>query len=354
MNKTRVLVVDDSAFMRKVITDIINSDSDLQVIDRARNGQEAIEKIIKLNPDVVTMDIEMPGLDGLAALKTIMNSRPVPIIMLSSLTTKGAEKTLMALQLGAFDFIAKPSGEISLDIRDIQNEIISKIKIAAAAKSKLGNFASDQTAKISSAKAVMLNNKTARKANFEKIILIGTSTGGPKALYEVLPQFPPNLEVPVLVVQHMPPNFTRSLAERLNAASAIKVKEAEHGEEILPGYAYIAPGDLHLHVNNNSRNKLAVSLNTNPPRRGHRPSVNEMFESVANNFKGDIIAVIMTGMGNDGTEGLKAIKEGGGFVIAEHPSTCIVYGMPRAAVESGRVDKIVPLKEITSEILKAL
>jgi len=354
LNKIRVLVVDDSAFMRKVISDIINNDPGLQVIDKARNGQEAIEKVIKLNPDVVTMDIEMPGLDGLTALKTIMNSRPVPIIMLSSITTKGAEKTLMALQLGAFDFIAKPSGGISLNIKDIQEEIISKIKLAAAARGKLGSLTSAQSAKNFSVKAVPFIKKKPIKMDFAKIILIGTSTGGPKALYTVLPKFPPDLEVPILVVQHMPPNFTKSLAERLDAASSIRVKEAEQGEEILPGYAYIAPGDFHLHVINNSRNRLAISLSTDPPRRGHRPSVDELFESVARNFKGDIIAVVMTGMGNDGTEGLKAIKERGGFVIAEHLSTCIVYGMPRAAVESGRVDKIVPLNEITSEVLKVL
>lgn len=354
MTAIRVLVVDDSAFMRKVISDIINNDPDMEVVGKARDGQDALKKIQELNPDVVTMDVEMPGLDGLAALKELMMIDPVPVIMISSLTKRGTEQTVKALQLGAVDFIAKPSGQISLDIDTVKDEIIHKIKTAAGTKNKLANF------KYQGVVSPILPVSTTKKLNLsstlDKMVFIGTSTGGPKALHEVIPRLPANINAGILIVQHMPPGFTRSLAERLDSLSQITVKEAEHGEKILPGCAYIAPGDYHLTVSRpaSGLRELKVNLTKDQPRGGHRPSVDTMLESAAQHFWSDMVCIIMTGMGHDGSQGVQLVKERGGKVIAEHQSSCIVYGMPKAAVATGCVDKIVPLKDISSEVFKLL
>ncbi len=356
MNVIKVLVVDDSAFMRKMLSDIINSDPDLEVVGTARNGQDALKSIRTLNPDVATLDVEMPEMDGMMALETVMRTNPMPIIMLSSLTQAGADKTMRALELGAVDFIAKPSGQISLDIDKLKDEIIRKIKMAAGTKKTLEKINRIPSFKLPSSQPIeekaLDNNK-----QLNKLIVIGTSTGGPKALNQVLPKFPASLDAAILVVQHMPAGFTRSLAERLNSLSRIKVKEAEDGETILPGCAYIAPGDYHLKVQNQrigSTQKLMVKLGHEAPRGGHRPSVDEMFVSVAEQFWGHIVAVIMTGMGNDGTVGLQYVKAKGAKIIAEHQSSCVVYGMPKSAIESGHVTKVAPVDEITNEVLRLL
>lgn len=352
----KVLVVDDSAFMRKMLSEIINSDPDLHVVGTARNGQDALQKIKEMDPDVVTMDIEMPEMNGLKALENIMQTNPLPIIMLSSLTKVGAEQTLQALQYGAVDFIAKPSGQISLDIDKLTDEIIRKIKIAAGTKKKLEKFNIINSITLPFNRPAIEKGPVSLK-QLNKLIVIGTSTGGPKALNQVIPKFPSNLDAGILIVQHMPAGFTKSLAERLNSISNVRVKEAEDGETIHPGCAYIAPGDYHLkvlsHKNANAQN-LVVKLDQTSPRGGHRPSVDEMLISVAEQFWGQIVAVIMTGMGNDGTQGLQYIKAKGGKVIAEHQSSCVVYGMPKSAIESGNVNKIAPLNEITEEVLKML
>ncbi|HZK42812.1 MAG TPA: chemotaxis response regulator protein-glutamate methylesterase [Syntrophomonadaceae bacterium] len=355
MPVVKVLVVDDSAFMRKVITDIINNDPHLEVIGKARDGRDAIKKIKELRPDVVTMDIEMPGLDGLSALAIIMEEIPVPTIMLSSLTKIDAGQTVKALSLGAVDFITKPSGQISLDIDIVKDEIIEKIKTAAGTKKNLqnfsiiGNFVEDKTTK----KDSVIDEKKLLK----KIVVIGTSTGGPKALHQVIPNLPKNIDAAILIVQHMPPGFTKSLAERLDSISNIRVKEAEDNEVIVPGCAYIAPGDYHLFVKAKDIFKtkhLYVSLNQLPPFGGHRPSADLMFSSVVEQFWGHTIGVIMTGMGRDGAEGLAQIKDHGGLTIAEHESSCIVYGMPKAAVQTDKVDEVVPLENISEKILQLL
>lgn len=355
MPAIRVLVVDDSAFMRKVISDIINNDPELEVVGRARDGLDALKKIKELRPDVVTMDVEMPGMDGLSALAKVMEEYPVPIIMLSSLTKSGAEQTVKALSLGAVDFIPKPSGQISLDIDKVKDEIISKIKIAAGTKKKLKNFYN--ISQYIEDKATKSNKNIDLKKSLNNIVAIGTSTGGPKALHQVIPKLPGSINAAILVVQHMPPGFTKSLAERLDSISQIRVKEAENNEIIVPGCAYIAPGDYHLTVNSrlvSGTKQLYISLDKTPPYGGHRPSVDVMFNSVANEFWSRIIGVIMTGMGRDGAEGLAKIKDQGGFTIAEDKSSCIVYGMPRAAVETGKVDKVVPLQNISEEIIRLL
>jgi len=355
MAAIKVLVVDDSAFMRRVISDIINSDSTMHVIGTARDGQDALQKIEQLKPDVVTLDVEMPMMGGMETLATIMNSNPLPVIMLSSLTQSGADYTIKALQLGAIDFVPKPSGQISLDIDKVKEDIVKKIKIAAGTKHKLQNSNIEQDFVPLSREIVDKVIDSGRQLN--KLVLIGTSTGGPKALHQVLPNLPARINAGILVVQHMPAGFTKSLAERLNSLSQIKVKEADDGEIVLPGCAYITPGDYHLNVVSEvkgSRKVLRIKLSQKPPRGGHRPSVDEMLESVAAQYWSDIICVIMTGMGKDGTEGLKSIKDRGGRVIAEDQSSCVVYGMPKAAYESGRVDKVVPLRSISEEVLKML
>ncbi len=356
MVKIKVLVVDDSAFMRKVIADIINSDAELEVVGKAKNGNEALLKVKELKPDVITMDVEMPEMDGLSALGKIMTTDPVPIIMLSSLTKSGAEQTFKALQLGAVDFIPKPSGQISLDIETIKEEIVKKIKIVAGTKKKLQNF--NSIPEIFTKKEVSpLKKAIDPNKELNKLVLIGTSTGGPKALHQVLPRFPAYIDAGILVVQHMPPGFTKSLADRLDSLSEIKVKEAEQGEKVLPGCAYIAPGDFHLTVLRSTRDsvrELYINLDKSMPRGGLRPAVDVMLESVAEQFWSHMVCVIMTGMGHDGASALGRIKAKNAKIIAEHQSSCIVYGMPKAAVETGMVDKVVPLADISEEVLRML
>lgn len=350
-NFIKVLVVDDSAFMRRVISDIINAQPGMEVIGKAYDGADALQKISQLQPDVVTMDIEMPNMDGLTAVKKIMETTPVPVIMLSSLTKSGAEHTMQALNLGAVDFITKPSSTLTVDINTIKDDIVRKIIIAAGTKKKLqnsyfiGNNARPQKG--------TFNKSLNRTAKSNKLVLIGTSTGGPKALHQVIPKFPADLDAAILVVQHMPPGFTKSLAERLDSLSNLKVKEAEHMEPVLTGCTYIAPGDYHLTIAGNSKD-LLINLTRSQPRSGHRPSVDEMFYSAARQFWSQMVCVIMTGMGQDGSAGLLELHQKGARIIAEDQSTCIVYGMPKAAVETGLVDSVVPLGKITDEVMRML
>jgi len=349
MKNIRVLVVDDSYFMRKLISDLINDSGIAKVIDTAKNGVEAIEKVKHLSPDVVTMDVEMPTMNGIEALQYLMKHHPVPVIMLSSLTKEGTETTIQALQLGAFDFIAKPSGSISFDIKKVQNEIIDKILIAAKEKEKWTRQwnIKDRT---KTAKTIIFPEKKER--NPEGILAIGTSTGGPKALHEVVTKIPKHFPYAVLIVQHMPARFTKSLADRLNGLSMIDVVEAEDKQEIQAGTAYIAPGNYHMTVQKNL-NTYQIKLDQSEPIAGHRPSVDNLFQSLAviNLHK---IFVVMTGMGSDGTKGLKAGKQVKDYMIAEDESTCIVFGMPKSAIKSGLVDKVVPLHHIPDEILRAV
>lgn len=357
MSKIRVLVVDDSAFVCKVISDTIDQYPGMETVGRAGNGHEALVQIARLQPDVVTMDVEMPVMDGLTALEQIMKTQPVPVIIVSSLTKLGTEQTLKALQLGAVDFITKPSSRISLNMAEFGEELKRKILVAAGARKKLQNLyrSADLRSLVRQAPAdkKILDSTGA----LNKLVLIGTSTGGPKALHQVIPNLPSNLGAGILVVQHMPAGFTKSMAERLDAVSWLKVKEAEHGEKVLPGCAYIAPGDFHMTVDmqvSQGVRSLHLILNKDAPRGGHRPSVDVMLESVVEQFWSRMVCVIMTGMGNDGAKGLAMIKDRGGKTIAEDQSTCIVYGMPKSAIETGKVDKVVPLPEISAEILRLL
>lgn len=335
--------------MRKIISDLLAEDPSVQVVGTASNGVVALQQITALDPDVVTMDVEMPVMDGLTTLEKIMQQKPLPVIMLSSLTQAGAEITIKALQKGAVDFIPKPSGQISLDLDKVQGELITKVKIASCARVHRG-FAGQF--------APNLFRHAKKKRGFcspRTLVLIGTSTGGPKALNELLPKLPGDFPGAILIVQHMPAGFTRSLAERLDQNSEIHVKEAEDREKVVAGTAYIAPGGYHLQVGQvGSVCDLRLYLDRGDPVNGHRPSVDVLMLS-ASKIKGlSTIGVILTGMGSDGCEGLCALKKGGAQTIAENRTTAVVYGMPRAVVEAQAVDHLLPLPLIASKILSIL
>lgn len=348
--KIKVLVVDDSVFMRKLISRLIEEDAALEVIATARNGLEAVKLVNELKPDVVTLDVEMPEMNGLEALAQIMAQRPTPILMLSSLTQAGASATITALQSGAIDFISKPSGSVSFDLFKVKEELVSKIK--QAAQIPVSRMIPSHRA----ASKVDLRYKDSVQAGlmkeFNQILAIGTSTGGPRALETVITALPASFPYPLLVVQHMPPKFTKSLAERLNKLSGVRVVEAENNERILGGTVYVAPGDYHLtavHINGEYR----IKLNQEPTRNGHRPSADVLFDSITQLKSLKRHFILMTGMGNDGANGMVLAKQtGASSTIAESKETCIVYGMPRSAIELACVDHTVPLPLITSKILE--
>ena len=346
-----VLVVDDSAFMRKVLTDILESSSDIKVIGTAKNGVEALEKVKDLEPDVITLDVEMPTMDGLVCLRELQKITTAPVIMLSSITRSGEKATIEALEAGAIDFITKPSGLFDISGEEKKNEIIEKVRVAKDVRKR-----SNRHQKATIVKPVVRRDKGClRNKDLKTLIAIGTSTGGPKALQEVLPYIPKNVPAAVVVVQHMPPGFTKSLAERLNTLCGLYVKEAEDDEVIQPGFAYIAPGDFHMKVLAASKDSLRIKLTKENPVGGHRPAVNVMMNSVADTGFPDVIGVIMTGMGSDGSEGIVNIKNSNnGIIIAQDEKSCVVYGMPKSAVNTGVVDAIVPLKEIAGVIVKYL
>lgn len=349
--KIKVLIIDDSAFMRRIISDMLKSDENIIVAATARNGREGLEKARELKPDIITLDVEMPVMNGLETLTELMKLKPVPkVIMLSSLTYEGGEATIKALELGALDFVPKPTASIlNFDADHIKDDLIKKIH--SIGRSSVAYYPNIQTTGLPLSARIKAETNTG-KDSFRHIVAIGTSTGGPRALQEVLTKLPKDLPAAVLIVQHMPPGFTKSLSMRLDSLSAINVKEAEEGDILKPGWAYIAPGDYHMVVNKARNDEYMISVNKEPPVTGHRPSVNVMMKSVAECGHKSIIAVMMTGMGNDGSEGILDIKKAGGKTIAQDESTCIVYGMPKAAVNNGAIDTIVPLHNISTEILK--
>jgi two-component system, chemotaxis family, protein-glutamate methylesterase/glutaminase len=361
LGKIKVMIVEDSAFMRKLISEFLTEDSKIEVIGTARNGKDAIKKITELKPDVVTLDVEMPVMNGLEALKIIMEQCPVPVIMLSSTTKKGTENTLAAMSMGAFEFIAKPSGAISVDLHKIKSELIEKVILASKADinrlKKSSNIVETSLEVTNSYSKIELedsneNSNIRYKTGQKKLILIGTSTGGPRALQAVLTAFPENIGAPILVVQHMPPGFTKSLATRLDSLSKIKVKEAEDGEILQKGTAYIAPGGYHLKVRKTGLT-LAISLDKSQIRNGHRPSVDVLFESASSVSDFSKIAVIMTGMGSDGANGLIELKKNGAVkAIAESSETSIVFGMPKAAIATNLVDSVEHVDQIAKAIVK--
>jgi two-component system, chemotaxis family, protein-glutamate methylesterase/glutaminase len=339
LRKIKVLVVDDSALMRKIISDMINSEEDMEAVDIARNGQDMFDKISKHNPNVITLDVEMPVMDGITALKEIKKRRlNIPVIMLSSVSVKGTALTMECLETGAFDFVSKPSGSISLDINKVKIELIEKIRMA---------YERENTST-----AVIERSKPELKSLTNKIeaVVIGASTGGPKALYSVITALPEKLNVPVFIVQHMPVGFTKAFADRLNSNSKIKVVEASDGEIVEKDVVYIAPGGYHMEVQSDRK----VHLNTEPSIWGVRPAVDKLFISAAKVYGSHLLSVVLTGMGKDGAQGTVEIKKNGGITISEHKSTCTIYGMPKATYETGMVDLVVPLDEVSNQIIKIL
>lgn len=345
MATVKVLVVDDSAFMRKMITDMVNQDKQLTVIGTARNGLDGIEKIKKLKPDVVTMDVEMPEMDGISALKIIMEEFPVPVIMLSSLTKDGTRATIQAIENGAVDFISKPSGAISLDIAKVQQELVTKIKLAMTA---------NISRKLIKQTSTTNNNDQLTEPTFihkQTVVAIGVSTGGPRALQQILKDIPQDFPAPILIVQHMPKSFTKSLADRLNRLCSIEVSEAENGEILSPGRAYIAPGDFHMEIKKIG-SALAIQLEQSPPKKGHRPSVDNLLQSLAHINNVNKVAVILTGMGSDGTEGAKYLrnKDKHTYIIAESQETAVIYGMPKSIIENVGANLVLPIDEIAEKL----
>jgi two-component system, chemotaxis family, protein-glutamate methylesterase/glutaminase len=352
LDKIKALVVDDSALMRKIISDMINMEKDMVVIDTARNGEELIEKLKILKPDVITLDVEMPRIDGIQTLNELKKQNlNIPVIMLSSRSRKGTELTMACLELGAIDFVSKPSGSISLDINKVQGELIEKIRIASKkretkdwANKKLGSFTSSE---------ISLKERLSSsivKALKPEALVIGASTGGPRALYTLITKLPKNLGIPVFVVQHMPAGFTKAFADRLNNNSLLKVVEASDEEVILKDVVYIAPGGLHMEISSNKR----ILLNKDPSIWGVRPAADKLFLSAAKIYESRLISCVLTGMGKDGAQGTAEVKKRGGITIAEDESTCTIFGMPRAAIETGRVDYIIPIHEIAEKIQKLM
>ncbi|HKW77299.1 MAG TPA: chemotaxis response regulator protein-glutamate methylesterase, partial [Terriglobales bacterium] len=344
--KIRVLVVDDSAFMRKVLHGIISSDPALEVCGEAKDGREAVEQSDLLKPDVVSMDINMPRMDGLEATELIMSRSPRPILIVSSESRDGAEVTLKALQLGAIDFVAKPSGAVDLDMSSVREELCRKLKMAAkvrvvrtATRSKLPQPESEPaTLEAVSAK----NGNGVRGAGRFPMVVVASSTGGPATLMKFAPLFPADFPGAVVLVQHMPGSFTTQFSSQLAEVSRMKVKEAEAGEIIVPGQIYVCPGTHHMKISATGR----IVLDDGPRISGYRPCADLLFESAAAYSGANTIGVVLTGMGNDGSKGVKAIKAAGGFNIAQDESTAVIFGMPQEAIKTGAIDVVHPADDI--------
>lgn len=339
--RVRVLVVDDSALMRKLIPQILHDDSSIEVVGTAMDGEFALKKIEELKPDVVTLDLEMLRLDGIETLRAIMRRFQLPVIVVSAHTKKGAYSTFKALSLGAFDFVAKPRDAAAGHLQDIAAELAEKIKGASRAripKLRVQEVAEKPT-------GIKLRSKVQRPPT--QIVAIGISTGGPVALQYVFSQLPSDFAGSILIVQHMPEGFTEMFARRLDALSAVDVQEARSGDLLLAGRALVCPGNRHMVVRRMPRGDIAV-LSDSPPVNGHRPSVDVLFHSVAREIGSSAIGVLMTGMGEDGAEGMGAIQAAGGLTIAQSEDTCVVGGMPRAAIVKGFATRIVALEGIAS------
>jgi two-component system chemotaxis response regulator CheB len=338
----RVLVVDDSALMRKLIPQILATDSSIQVVGTAMDGNFGLKKIEELRPQVITLDLEMPGMGGLDMLKEITRRHRLPVIVVSSHSTEGASVTLKALSMGAFDFVAKPS-DVSARMPEIAHELISKIKAAAQSRGIRVSTPSQSAARPVEKAAPNTKQRPTR------VVAIGVSTGGPQALQYLLPQLPKDFAGTILVVQHMPEGFTEMFSRRLDEICSIKVKEAQSGDLLLAGRALVCPGSRHLKVKRMPLGDVVV-LSDEPRVNGHRPSVDVLFRSVAEEFGKDSLGVLMTGMGEDGAQGLGQLKAAGAMTIAQNEESCVVYGMPKAAIERGYAIRVVGLEALANTL----
>jgi two-component system, chemotaxis family, protein-glutamate methylesterase/glutaminase len=348
-----VLIIDDSAFMRKSLSIMLESDPGITVVGTARNGLEGFDLAKKLLPDIITLDIEMPVMDGLTALKKIMQECPTSVIMVSSITTEGAQATIKAMELGAVDFIPKELSFVSVNITNIKDDLIQKVKEIVRQKTlkerlrKIRNTVSPTPVRYTSVirDVPRLGYKT---------VALGISTGGPFTLQKILPLIATSVNVPIFVVQHMPPKFTKSLAERLNGMCNLEVKEAEDNEVVRSNVIYIAPGGFHMKLRNNTSGEIKIDISLDPNNSLHRPSVDVMMNSVIDIYGKYTLGVIMTGMGKDGFEGIKKLKELGGYSIAQDEESCVVYGMPKAIVDANLADAILPADKIPETINRVI
>ena len=350
--KIRVVVVDDSALVRSLLSEIINRQHDMECIGTANDPLVAREMIRELNPDVITLDVEMPRMDGIDFLGRLMRLRPMPVVMISTLTEQGAEVTLRALELGAVDFVAKPRVGVATGLSDLAGQIVDKIRVAAVAQVRRAS------ARDPAASAVTSGNSTTPAAGLlgrlstEKVIFIGASTGGTEAIKEILVHMPADSPA-IVITQHMPAGFTTSFAARLNSLCQITVKEAVNGERILPGHAYIAPGGKQFHISRSGANYVAV-VDDSPPVNRHKPSVEVLFKSAAAMVGRNAYGVMLTGMGADGATAMREMKDAGSYNYVQDEASCIVFGMPREAIAHGAADEVLPLNQIAPALVARL
>src|SRR5450759_195294 len=348
-NKIKVLCVDDSALIRSLMTEIINSQPDMTVVATASDPLIARDLVKQHKPDVMTLDVEMPRMDGLEFLEKLMRLRPMPVVMVSSLTERGSEAALRALELGAIDFVTKPRLGIRDGLLAYTDLIAGKIRIAAAARLLPARRAVTAGSLAEVVEAPMLRSPL---LSTEKLIIIGASTGGTEAIREVLQPLPPD-SPGIMIAQHMPAGFTRSFAQRLNNLCRVMVSEAVHGERILPGHAYIAPGEFHLSLRRSGANYVA-HVDQAPPMNRHRPSVDVLFDSVAIHAGKNAIGMLLTGMGRDGADGLLRMHQAGAYTLAQDEASCVVFGMPREAIAIGAVDEVAPILEMSQRVMTHL
>jgi two-component system chemotaxis response regulator CheB len=346
--KTRVLIVDDSAFMRKVLEEIIRTDPKMEVVGQAKDGREALAMLVSLQPDVLTMDINMPRMDGLEATELIMTQNPRPIVIVSSESRHGASSALRALELGAIDFVAKPSSGIDLDMKNVRDELLRKLKMAAKVRVVRTAARHDPTASAPPrAHAESAKEAASADARFP-LVVIAASTGGPATLMRMLPRFPKDFPAPVVLVQHMPAAFTSQLSVQLAEVARIRVKEAEAGEALCPGTFYVCPGSHHLRISLTGR----LELDDGPRISGYRPCADVTFESAAAYAGANIVGVVLTGMGSDGARGIQAVKAGRGRVLVQDEASSVIFGMPAEAIRTGAVDQVVGIDEMYAAIEK--
>lgn len=350
--KIRVIVVDDSALVRSLLAEIINRQRDMECIGTANDPLVAREMIRELNPDVITLDVEMPRMDGIDFLGRLMRLRPMPVVMISTLTERGAEVTIRALELGAIDFVAKPRVGLANGLNELATQIVDKIRVAAVAQVRRAAPAAAATPGASAAPAPVPAAGLVGRLSTEKIIAIGASTGGTEAIREVLMRMPPDSPA-IVITQHMPPGFTTSFAARLNSLCQIAVKEASHGERILPGHAYIAPGGMQFHIARSGANYVAV-VEDAPPVNRHKPSVEVLFKSVAAVAGRNAYGIMLTGMGADGAIAMREMKDAGSYNYVQDEASCIVFGMPREAIAHGAADEVLPLTQIAGALVTRL
>ena len=347
MAKTTVVVVDDSALVRSILTEIINRQRDMECIGAAADPLVAREMIRELNPDVITLDVEMPRMDGIDFLARLMRLRPMPVVMVSTLTERGAEVTMKALELGAVDFVAKPKVGVADGIRQLADDITDKIRIAAKAHIRRAPSQAPSSGAVKPAAVSSIG-----RLSTEKIIFIGASTGGTEATKDVLVNLPADCPA-VVITQHMPPGFTRSYAARLDSLCRISVKEAQDGERILPGHGYLAPGGFHLSVERSGANYIARVRDGEPVNR-HKPSVEVLFQSAARVVGPNALGIMLTGMGGDGAKAMREMRDAGSYNLVQDESTCVVFGMPKEAINAGAADEVLPLNKIAPRLIERL